>query len=89
MGKSNKQRFWKNREKAILKLDNEKKEKQIINLKEELHTIKKQGEHSTIEKKFDKFGDKFSIIETSNKVDGDKLTKENNISLSRDPNASL
>ena len=32
---------WKNREK-ILKLENEKIEKQIIHMKKELHTIKKK-----------------------------------------------
>ena len=41
MGKSKKGKFWKDREKAILKLENEKMEKQIIHLKKELHTIKK------------------------------------------------
>ena len=29
------------------------------------------------------------MLETSNEVDGEKITKENNISLSRDPTESL
>ena len=59
-------------------------------MKKELHTIKKKRiKNSTIETKFDKFVNKVSIVETSNKVDEEKVTKENNISLSMDPTASL
>ena len=42
MSKSKKQLYWKNREKKILKLENEKMEKIIIHMKKELHTIKKK-----------------------------------------------
>ena len=41
MAKSKKRRLWKNRQKFILKLDNERTEKQIIHMKKKLHTIKK------------------------------------------------
>ena len=61
-------------------------EKQIIHLKKELHTIKKKRvKNSTVETKFDKFGKKVSMLETSNEVDEEKVTKQKNISLSRDP----
>ena len=59
-------------------------EKQIIHLKKELHTIKRGKKASIIETKFDKFGNKVSMIENSNEVDEDKLTNEKKISLSRD-----
>ena len=39
--------------------------------------------------KFDKFGNKVSMLETSNEVDEVKFTKEDNILLSRYPTASL
>ena len=52
-------------------------EKQIINMKKELHTIKKKKIiKSTIETNFDKFGNKVLILETSNKVDEEKVTKK-------------
>ena len=90
MGKAKKRTLWKNRERSILELDNEKMEKQIIHLKKELYTIKKRKvKKYTIETKFDKFGNKVSMLETSNEADYEKVTKENNISLSRDPTASL
>ena len=44
---------------------------------------------STIDTKFDKFGNKFSMLETSSKVDKEKVTKEKNIPLSRDLTASF
>ena len=51
--------------------------KQIIHLKKEVHTIKnKKVNNSTIEIKFDKFGNKVSMLETSNEVDEEKVTKE-------------
>ena len=40
---------------------------------------------STIETKFDKDGNNISMLETSNEVDKEKVTKDKNISLSRDP----
>ena len=42
MRKVQKRQFWKNRDKTILKLENEKMEKQIIRLKKDLHTIKRR-----------------------------------------------
>ena len=39
--------------------------------------------------KFDKNDNKILMLETLNEVDEEKLTKENNISLSRDPIASF
>ena len=70
MGKSKKQRSRKSREKVILKLNNEKMEKQIIHLKKELYTtIKKKIKKSTIDTKFDKFGNKVPLLKTSNGVD--------------------
>ena len=54
----------------------------------QLHTIKKKKvKKSTIETKFDKLGNKVSMLENSKKVDEYKVTKENNISLSRYPTA--
>ena len=44
---------------------------------------KEEGKHSTIENKCDKFGNKVSMLETSNEVDEEKVTKEKNISFSR------
>ena len=59
-------------------------------MKKELHTIKKKRvKKSTIETKFDKFGNKLSMLENSNKDDEEKVTKENNISLSADPTDSF
>ena len=79
MGKANKQRSWKNREKSILNLDNIKNRKTIIHPTKILHTIKNQKvKNSTIETKFDKFGNNVSLLETSNKVDEEKVAKENN-----------
>ena len=42
---------------------------------------KKEEKNSTIENKFDKFGNQVSMLETSNKVDEEKVTNENNISF--------
>ena len=66
-------------------------EKQIIRLKKELHTIKKKKKvkKSTIETKFCKFGNKVSMVETSNKVDEQIITKEEIFSLSWGPTASF
>ena len=89
MGKSNKQSFWGRKRKYTLKLDNEKWEK-IIHLKKEFHTIKKKkGKNSTIETKFDKFGKNVSMLETSNEVYEEKVTKEKKYSLSRFTTASF
>ena len=88
-GNARKKRFCKKREKLILKLNSEKMEKQIICLKKELHNRKKKKiKSSIIETKFDKFGNKVSMCETSNEVDEVKLTKDHNISLSKDTTAS-
>ena len=54
--------------------------KKYIHLKKELNTIKKEeGKNSTIATSIDKCGNKVSILEPSNKVDDEKVTKENNI----------
>ena len=50
---------------------------------------KERIKKSTIGTKFYKFGNKVSIIETSNVVDKEKVTKENNTSLSRYPTDSI
>ena len=50
---------------------------------------KEEGENFTIETRFDKFDNKFAMLEASKKVDEDKVTKENNISLLSDPTASF
>ena len=89
MGNAKKWQFWKNRENAILKLNNENMEKQFFRLKKELHIIKRGGVTSTIETKFDKFFKKVSMLETSNEIDEEKVTKDNNISLSRDTTDSF
>ena len=46
----------------------------------------KRGKNSTIDTKFDKNDNNISMIETSNEVDEKRVTKENNISFSRDTN---
>ena len=52
-------------------------EQQIIHLKKELHTIKnKKVKQSNILAKFDKFGNKVLMLETSKEVDEEKVTKE-------------
>ena len=59
-------------------------------MNKELHTKKKKKmKSSIIETKFDKFGNKVSIKETSNEVYKGKVTNEKNISLSRDTIASF
>ena len=64
--------------------------RKIIHLKKELHTFKKKRENnSTIETKFDQYGNKFSIFETVKEVDKKKVTKDNNILLTGEPIASL
>ena len=63
-------------------------EKQIIYLKKELHTIKKEN-NSTIEKKNYLYGNKVSMFDTVNQVDEETVTKENNIFLTRELTASL
>ena len=65
-------------------------EEQIICLKQELNTIKKKKvKNSTIETKFHKLGNKISMLENSNEVNEGKVTKKNNILLSRDTTVSL
>ena len=62
--------------KTILKLENEKMEQQIIHPEKELHTIKnKEVKDSTVDTKFDKFGNKVSVIETSKMFMGRKLPR--------------
>ena len=70
MGKAKKRRLRKNREKPILKLDNEKIKKNNYSPEERITYHKdKEVKNSIIEKKIDKFGNKLSMLETSNKVD--------------------
>ena len=66
-----------------MKLNTEKTEIQISRLKKELHTIKNWVKTSFIETKFNKLGNKVSMLEASNEVDEEKVTKEKNISFSR------
>ena len=47
------------------------------------------GGTSTIENKSDKNGNRISMLDNSNKVNEEKLTKDNNFSLSRDHIVSL
>ena len=75
--------------KSILKYKNENWNKSLFIWGRGYITLKKEGKNSTIETKFDKFVNKVSMLETSNKVDKEKVAKENNISLSRYPTASL
>ena len=54
MGNRVKRRFWNNRGKEILKVENEKKGKTHYSSKKELHTILKlKGNNSTISIKFE------------------------------------
>ena len=69
MGNAKKRRFWKNREKAILKLSNEKTEKQISHPNKRLNTMENREKHSIIESKFDRNSNNVPMLETSNKVD--------------------
>ena len=53
-----------------------------------LHTIYlKKENNSTIETKFDKYGNKVTIIENVKEVDEGTATKEDNILLTRGPTA--
>ena len=63
-------------------------EEQIIHPKKELHTIKNR-KTSTIDTKYDKNNNKISMPENPNEVDKQKVTKDNNISLSMDSIDSL
>ena len=57
---------------------------------EGIKQYKKEGRtFSTIETKFYKFGNKVSMLDTSNEADEEKITKQNNISFSRDSTASF
>ena len=49
----------------------------------------KKVKNSTIETKFHKLGNKISMLQNSNEVNEGKITKENNILLSRDPTVTL
>ena len=60
-------------------------ERQIINLKNIYIPLIK----STIETKYDKYGNKVSIFETVKEVYEETVTKDNNIFFTRDPTASL
>ena len=65
-------------------------EQQIIHMKKESHKIKKKKvKIYTIDTKFDKYGNKVSMLETSKGIAEWKVTKENNISLSRYPTDSF
>ena len=55
-------------EKAILKRNNEKLEKRFSHMKKELHTIKKKGEKSTIETKFNNMVIQFQCLKLQIKL---------------------
>ena len=59
-----------------MKLNNEKMEIQISQLKKKYIPLKKWRNNSTIETKFDKNGNNISMLETSNEADEGKVTKE-------------
>ena len=80
-GKTGKDRSWNG---TIQKWNNK-----LIIWRRNYISTQNSEKTSTIETKFDKNGNKISMLETSNEVDEEKVTKDNNISLSRDPIASL
>ena len=50
-----------------MKVEYEKMERQIIHLNQDLHTIGNKENNSTIETKFDQYGNKVSMFETLKK----------------------
>ena len=58
----------KTEDKTILKLENEKWNKTSSSEEGGTYHQKEEGKNFIIEMKFDKFGNKVSILETSNKV---------------------
>ena len=71
-----------------IKFKNEKqKDTLFIILKK--NTIKKREKNSTIETKYDKYSNEVSLFETVKKLNEEKVTKENNILLKREPTTSL
>ena len=68
-----------------MKVEYEKMERQIIHLNQDLHTIENKENNSTIETKFDQYGNKVSMFETVEEVGEDTVTKEENILLTREP----
>ena len=66
-----------------------KKLKDKLFIFKKLHTIKKKENNSIMETKFDQYGNKIPKFETIKEVYGEIVTKENNISLEREPTASL
>ena len=72
--------FLKNRGKQILKVENEKKS---------YIPFKEKGNKYTTETKLYQYVNKVSMFEIVKEVDEKTVTKENNISLARNPTASL
>ena len=72
-----------------MKVEYEKMERQIIHLNQDLHTIGNKENISTIETKFDQYGNKVSMFETLKKSEWEIVTKDNNISLTREPTSLL
>ena len=66
-----------------------KKWKNKLVIQRKNYIPQKRKKTSTIETKFDKFGNKVSMLETLNEVDEEIITKENDIPLSRDPTSSF
>ena len=64
MGNTETRCFWKNRGQKMLKIDNEDMEGHIICLKEELFTMKKKENNSSLDIKYDKYGTTFLMFET-------------------------
>ena len=71
--------------KAILNINNKKWRNKSVIWRRNYIPLKR-GKNSTIDTKFDKNDNNISMIETSNEVDEKRVTKENNISFSRDTN---
>ena len=53
----------------------------------ELHTFFLKGNISTIDTKYNKYGNKVLMFETVREVDGEKVIKENNTQLTSETNS--
>ena len=62
-----------------MKLNNEKMGKKLVIWRKNYIPLKRGKKNSTIETKFDKNGNNISMLETSNEVDVEKVTKDTNI----------
>ena len=63
--------------------------RQTIHLKKSYTPLNKKENNSTIETKFDQYGNKVSMFETLKKSEWEIVTKDNNISLTREPTSLL